>query len=252
MLEEKKSFEFIVNSLKIKADYYTEDIDNIFLPLIERLTKIYEEKGRRMIVYMAAPPGVGKSTLSMFLEYLSKNDEKIKCKIQAIGMDGFHYKRDYIKSHNTVVDGVEVPMKKVKGCPETFDLEKLENKVSMIEDNDILWPIYDRKLHDVVEDQVVVNGDIIIIEGNWLLLNEEGWKELQEYCDYSIFIKADESMLKDRLINRKIMGGLSEDEAKIFYENSDRKNIYRVLNNKSKSDLELSLSENGKYTVKRY
>ena len=41
-------------------------------------------------------------------------------------------------------------MKKVKGYRETFDLEKLENKVSMIEDNDILWPIYDRKLHDVV------------------------------------------------------------------------------------------------------
>ena len=66
MLEEKKSFEFIVNSLKIKADYYTEDIDNIFLPLIERLTKIYEEKGRRVIVYMAAPPGVGKSTLTSY------------------------------------------------------------------------------------------------------------------------------------------------------------------------------------------
>lgn len=249
MLEEKKSFEFIVNSLRINADYYIEDIDNIFLPLIERLKKIHEEKGKRVIVYMAAPPGVGKSTLSMFLEYLSKNDEKTNCKIQAIGMDGFHYKQDYIKSHNAIVDGIEVPMKKVKGCPETFDLKKLENKVSMIKNNDILWPIYDRKLHDVVEDQVLVNGDIIIIEGNWLLLNEQGWDKLQEYCDYSIFIKADESILKDRLINRKIMGGLSEEEAKIFYENSDRKNIYRVLNNKSKSDLELSLSENGKYTV---
>ena len=72
--------------------------------------------------------------------------------IQAIGLDGFHYHSDYINSHNAVVMGKEVPMKKVKGCPETYDTKKLEDKLKKIKEEDILWPIYDRNIHDVVED----------------------------------------------------------------------------------------------------
>ena len=52
-------------------------------------------------------------------------------------------------------------MKQVKGCPETYDTEKLRQKLEKIKIEDILWPIYDRNLHDVVEDQIKVTKDII-------------------------------------------------------------------------------------------
>lgn len=120
-----------------------------------------------------------------FWNILSKQDQEFT-DIQALGLDGFHYHSDYINSHDAIVLGEKVPMKQVKGCPETYDTEKLRQKLEKIKIEDILWPIYDRNLHDVVEDQIKVTKDIILIEGNWLLLKQEPWKSMQQYADYKI------------------------------------------------------------------
>lgn len=106
---------------------------------------------------------------------------------------------------------------------------------------DILWPIYDRNLHDVVEDQIKVTKDIILIEGNWLLLKQEPWKSMQQYADYKILILAEEEMLKERLISRKEKGGLTREEAVAWYQNSDSKNVTRVLKNSCRKHLNLLL-----------
>jgi pantothenate kinase len=248
MLDKVKSYKVSVNSLEVNANYYEEDIENIFIPLLKHLKIMKKSKNGKLLVYLVASPGVGKSTLASFLEFLSKNSENIE-EIQAIGIDGFHYHQQYIKNHKVIIDGKEVPMVEVKGCPETFNLSKLKSKIKVLKNESVKWPIYDRKLHDVVEDQIVVSKEIILIEGNWLLINEDGWRDLKDYCDYSIFIKADETMLKDRLIQRKMKGGISEEEAIKFYEKSDSKNVKRVLNNSLKSDLQLELLSNGKYKM---
>jgi pantothenate kinase len=248
MLDKVKFYKFLVNSLEVNANYYEENIENIFIPLLKQLTIMKKNKNGKLLVYLAASPGVGKSTLASFLEFLSKNSENIM-EIQAVGLDGFHYHQQYIKSHKVIVDEKEIPMVEVKGCPETFDLGKLKSKIKALKNESVKWPIYDRKLHDVVEDQIVVNKEIILIEGNWLLLNEDGWRDLKDYCDYSIFIKADETMLKDRLIQRKMKGGISKEAAIKFYEKSDSRNVKRVLDNSLKADLQLELLSNGKYKI---
>lgn len=46
-------------------------------------------------------------------------------------------------------------------------------KLEKIKIEDILWPIYDRNLHDVVEDQIKVTKDIILIEGNWVTIKNK-------------------------------------------------------------------------------
>ena len=74
-----------------------------------------------------------------------------------------------------------------------------------------------------------VTKDIILIEGNWLLLKQEPWKSMQQYADYKILILAEEEMLKERLISRKEKGGLTREEAVEWYQNSDSKNVTRVL-----------------------
>lgn len=250
MLDKIKSYKFLVNSFEVNADYYEEDIENIFKPLLQQLTNIKKNKSRRILVYLAASPGVGKSTLASFLEFISKNEVDTP-EIQAIGLDGFHYHQEYIKNNKIMIDGIEVPMAEVKGCPETFDLDKLKSKIVSLKNENVKWPIYDRNLHDVVEDKILVTKNIILIEGNWLLLDESGWRELKEHCDYSIFIKADEMMLKDRLIQRKRRGGLSEEAAIEFYEKSDSKNVKRVLSNSLTADLVLKLLKNGKYEIRR-
>ena len=96
-------------------------------------------------------------------------------------------------------------------------------------------------LHDVVEDQIKVTKDIILIEGNWLLLKQEPWKSMQQYADYKILILAEEEMLKERLISRKEKGGLTREEAVAWYQNSDSKNVKRVLKNSCWKHLNLLL-----------
>ena len=245
-MKEWKEYLFKVNGFEMKAVYNEETIQKIFLPLLKQLQQLQKEKKERLIVFMAAPPAVGKTTLCEFLEYLSKQDQELT-DIQALGLDGFHYHSDYIDSHDAIVLGEKVPMKQVKGCPETYDTEKLGKKLKKIKIEDILWPIYDRNLHDVVENQIKVTKDIILIEGNWLLLKEEPWKSMQQYADYKILILAEEEMLKERLIGRKEKGGLSRAEAQAWYQNSDSKNVTRVLRDSAQGDLLLKVEEDNDY-----
>ena len=245
-MKEWKEYLFKVNGFEMTAIYNKDTIQKVFLPLLKQLQRLQKEKKERIIVFMAAPPAVGKTTLCEFLEYLSKQDQEFT-DIQALGLDGFHYHSDYINSHDAIVLGEKVPMKQVKGCPETYDTEKLRQKLEHIKTEDILWPIYDRNLHDVVEDQIKVEKNIILIEGNWLLLKEEPWKTMQQYADYKILILADEEMLKERLISRKEKGGLSREEAVAWYQNSDSKNVTRVLRDSLQGDLLLKVEEDNNY-----
>ena len=240
------TFPLVINGFTISADYEQEDMETIFLPLLRKLSEFQKEKKRRLLVFLAAPPAVGKSTLASVLAHLSRVDEQL-CEIQDIGLDGLHYPQRYLDSHTMLKDGIRIPLRDVKGCPETFDIKKLTEALRIIRDQDITWPVYDRNLHDVFEDQIQISKDILLLEGNWLLLQEEGWKELKQFCDYSIFIQAEEDMLKQRLIERKIQGGLSRSEAIAFYERSDGRNVSRVLQHSMQADLTLRLSQDMRF-----
>ncbi len=251
-LDEKKSYIFSVNAFEVEAQYFKMDIQNIFLPLLYELGTLKKRIEGRIVVFIAAPPGVGKTTLSLFLEYLSNNTESTQ-EVQSVGIDGFHYPQEYLVKNKIVIDGEDIIMKEVKGSPETFDFERLKRKIIALKERnlEVKWPIYDRSKHDIVPDQILIDHNIILLEGNWLLLNEENWKDLVNLCDYSVFISAKESMLRERLIHRKIRGGLSKQDAERFYEKSDRKNVMRVLENRIEPDLMLELMENGKYEIRR-
>ena len=62
--------------------------------MVRRLDRMQREKGERLVVFLAAPPATGKSTLAAFLAGLS---QKFSCMpVQAVGLDGFHYQQEYI------------------------------------------------------------------------------------------------------------------------------------------------------------
>jgi pantothenate kinase len=241
MDNDKAVYNFNVNSFNIKAEYYTQDINEIFLPLVRQLDKMRENADRRLIVYLAGPCGAGKTTLSLLLETLITVNTSSTA--QAVGIDGFHYGLEYLNSHYVDRNGSKVLMRDVKGSAETYDFEKLYDKIAALRHSDIYWPCYDRVIHDVSEDFIFVNGQIVIVEGNWLLLDEPRWRDIAQFCDYSIFIVAEWETLISRLIERKIMGGLSEEEAKAFFMRSDAKNIERILNHRLKCNLELKIKE---------
>ncbi|MFO8069385.1 MAG: nucleoside/nucleotide kinase family protein [Alkalibacterium sp.] len=237
-----------VNGFIIEANYTEQEIHSVFLPLLNELTERRRRKGERLIVFLAAPPGTGKTTLSLYLEKLY-SEHFSSFSFQSISIDGFHHRRDYLLSHYMTEDDDRILLNDIKGSPETFDVDGLKMALQTLENEPVLWPLYDRNTHDVSESKVKVDADIILIEGNWLLLNEAAWQELADYSDYSIFIHTDETLLKARLIERKMRGGVSWEEAGRFYEQSDSKNVKRVLENHHDPDLTLYLN-NKKEIVK--
>ncbi len=253
-----ESYRVNINGIDVNASYSEGAVQEIFLPLLRRLTKLCEEKKNRLIVFLAAPPGAGKSTLASFLEKLSRDYAELY-NIQAVGMDGFHRRQEYLTSHFTEVDGRMIPMVDIKGAPVTFDLEELTGAIEIVsgrettegvsDQEDILWPSYDRHLHNPVEGTYRITEKIVLIEGNYLLLNEDGWRDLRKYADYCIKITAKEGFLRKRLIDRKIKSGNTEEKARAFVDFSDMANVRICLDNSMEADMVLSLDDAGEYHV---
>ncbi len=239
-----------INGIDVDAHYSEETVDGALKPLLERLSKMRSAKGSRLLVMLAAPPGAGKSTMVSFLQHLAK-DIIPEFKVQSIGMDGFHRRQEYLLEHTTVVDGTEVRMVDVKGSPITFDLEKLRSSIEGVMSSKIdTWPTYDRHLHNPVEAAISIDADILLLEGNYLLLDEPGWDNLSELADYSISISADAEMLRERLIDRKEKSGNAREIAEKFVDFSDMRNVRLCLEKTKKSDLELVLRADGNYEEK--
>ena len=238
-----------INGIDVEAHYRDEDVENIFIPLLEKIREIERQSEERVIVFMAAPPGAGKSTLASFLQHLSVERGLIG-DMQIIGMDGFHRRQEFLKSHYVTRDGREVLMVDIKGAPETFDLEMLRARLMEVASGkECGWPEYNRQLHDAVDNVIRVTANVVLVEGNYLLLQETGWKELSGMADYTIFIRADEDMLRKRLVARRIESGHDENEAESFVERSDMYNARTILRDSKTADLTLQLNSDGSYSV---
>ncbi|WP_338800971.1 nucleoside/nucleotide kinase family protein [Butyrivibrio fibrisolvens] len=236
-----------INGIETSVEYSENNVNEIFIPLLKQMKELKDSKGSRILVMLAAPPGAGKSTLLSFLKYLSENTEGLE-PISVVGMDGFHRYQEYLLTHTMVRDGKEIPMVDVKGAPETFDIDKLLDKVKSVARGDKCgWPDYNRMTHNPQEDAIIVDSDIVILEGNYLLLKDKGWDELKGYADLTISIAADEDLLRKRLIDRKIKSGKSEAQATEFVEFSDMYNVRTVLNKSSDADIRLMVLEDCSY-----
>lgn len=237
-----------INGIDVLARYSRRAVEEIFLPLLKTLENLRRQKGGRVLMMLAAPPGAGKSTLLSFLEQLAR--EQGLRGVQAIGMDGFHRRQEYLVSHQTKRGGQLIPMVAVKGAPVTFDLEALAERVKRVAAGETCgWPVYDRLLHNPVENALRVDGDIVLLEGNYLLLDRNGWRDLKACADYTVSIRADESLLRERLIERKIKTGVEKDAATQFVDFSDMPNVRLCLEKTMPADVQLTVDGQGDYHI---
>lgn len=217
-----------VNGYAYDARYSDATYQDVLLPLLQNLEALHAAREGRTIVFLAGPPAAGKSTVALLLELLARDIDG--CDLQCVGLDGFHHYNDYLLAHEAVRDGKVVSLKSIKGAPETFDTDAFAAKLTELRTGrDVGWPVYDRTIHDPRPDAVCVTAPIVLVEGNYLLLDEDPWSGLAPMADYTVFLRADEALLRERAVTRKAKGGISREEALAHYERSDAQNIRRVL-----------------------
>ncbi|MBR0464510.1 MAG: nucleoside/nucleotide kinase family protein [Clostridia bacterium] len=231
----------------IEAEFSDEDARNIFLPLLRRFTHMRRAKGRRLLVMLAGPPASGKSTLAALLKALAEDTDGVIAPT-VLGMDGFHWPQAYLRAHAVMRNGELIPMTRVKGSPVSYDLQGLRQAVARVAAGEIcLWPAYDRRIHDPVPDAIRVDGEIVLLEGNYLLLDEDGWRDLRAFADYTISVDADHALLMERVIARHMAGGLTREEAVQKAEENDRANMRLCREKCLPADLALRIRTDGGY-----
>lgn len=233
--EHGRTVTITVNGLDVEVRYDRHAIEDLLVPLLSAWIARTDD-GDRHWAFLAAAPGTGKSTLLHLVQ------AAIGRSLQCVGMDGFHYPQRYLES--TMIagpDGRNEPLSRIKGAPETFDAEGLAARIEAARDADVAWPRYDRQLHDVVPDGEVISASHVLLEGNWLLLDDPRWAALRRHAEVTIFIRAPVEILEERLVNRKIQGGLSPEEARAFYRRSDGVNVTRALTGSDLTAVDLVL-----------
>ena len=240
------NFSTEINGLPQQLKFSSDAVENIFKPFLSKLAELQAITDRKVVAYIAAPPGTGKTSLAKFLEKLSCENMQFT-NIRALGVDGYHYSAEYLKANSAEIDGEKILLNDIKGAPETFDVDTLQTKLREVRQEGTDWNIYDRTIHDVKLNALSVEDDIILLEGNYLLLKDPRWTNIRVLADYTVFIQAEENILRERLIDRKVQGGLSREAAENFYHNSDGKNVKRVLENSAASNETWRLQADGDF-----
>ena len=107
-----------------------------------------------------------------------------------------------------------------------------------------LYPTFDRQ-----EDKTIPNSGgiteedkIVLVEGNYLLLNTAPWSELSQFFDLTVALDVCRETLQSRLIARWVNHGLSEVDARARALGNDMVNVTCVLENSLTADYKLRLN----------
>ncbi len=214
------------------------EVERFYIPLAEKILAMKPAK-KRLIIAVAGPPGSGKtvfaSLLAAVINSLAGEERAVM-----IGMDGWHFPNQYLDSHEIDYNGQRMLLRKIKGMPETFDFQSMAASIEKMGYEDrIDFPVYSRQLHDPVYTGEAVQPwhSIVILEGNYLLLDEMPWKQIQPLLDMRIFLKAERLDLLDGLRRRHRRGGKNAEQVEQQIERVDLPNIARVLNHFACADV---------------
>ena len=78
---------------------------------------------------------------------------------------------------------------------------------------------------------------MLVVEGNYLLLDESPWTDLAPYFDLTAFIDVLETELDRRLLDRWAHYGKTPAEARAWIDGNDMPNIRRVTRGSRKADI---------------
>ena len=201
--------------LGINEELSLDEVRTIYLPLVRLINYYIDENIRRQnvlrrflgeqstnvpyIISIAGSVAVGKSTSARILQSLLSHWPKQR-RVDLITTDGFLHPLAYLQEHNLLHK---------KGFPISYNTPLLIRFLADIKSGkpNVTAPIYSHLTYDIIPDQfnVIDQPDILILEGlNVLQPNRNQANELfvSDFVDFSIYVDAEEDLLKEWYIHR--------------------------------------------------
>jgi pantothenate kinase len=172
----------------------------------------------RWLLGISGAPGAGKSSLASFLA------ERLGDRAAHVPMDGFHL-ADVELARQGILDR--------KGAPETFDAlgyAALLGRLRTRPAETVYAPGFDRELEQPLAGAICVppSVDVVVTEGNYLLLDNPGWREVRARLDEVWHVRCDERLRLERLVARHVRFGKSRTEAHAWVARVDGPNARLV------------------------
>jgi pantothenate kinase len=180
----------------------------------------------RRIVGITGAPGVGKTTYAVGLVAASDVPAAY------LPMDGFHLA-------DTTLAGLGLLDR--KGAPETFDawgyaalLARLRTETG----HAVYAPGFERDLEQPLAGAVAVppEAELVVTEGNYLLLDRPEWRAVREQLDEVVFLVTDDDVRRGRLVARHVQFGKTPAEAEAWVARVDDANAALVAATHDRAD----------------
>lgn len=190
----------------------------------------YLGNGRRLIG-IVGKPGSGKSALAHALV------DALGADAELLPMDGFHLS-------NAVLQDLGIADR--KGAPHTFDVHgyvALLKRIRSEQNRPIYYPIFDRAIEESIAAQGVIKPttQLVITEGNYLLLDTGGWEGVRPLLDEIWFVDVDDERRLVGLIARHVRYGRSREAAEAWARGTDELNAQLVMETRERADLVLNI-----------
>ncbi|GIC85552.1 phosphoribulokinase/uridine kinase family protein [Aspergillus udagawae] len=169
----------------------------------------------RFLVAIAGIPGSGKTTTAAAVARRLNAQASAK-RATLLSMDGFHLSRATL---DLLPNREEAYIR--RGAPWTFDTARFVQFVRRLRNwadstprtfaaETIYAPSFDHEAKDPVENGIAITDDaeIVIIEGNYLLLDEPEWREVAALVDYRVFVESDLQEARERVARRHVLAGI--------------------------------------------
>lgn len=194
----------------------------------------HNELRPRVLVAIAGRPGAGKTTLARRVAdalNASCTADRPHYKACVVGMDGYHLPRAQLDAEGL----------RRRGAPWTFDAAAVVRLVEQLNIStfrnlpDITAPSFDHAVKDPVQDDLRIDRrtNVVLLEGNYLLLKEAPWGRIAEMADETWLVACDPEVAKRRLAQRHLNAGIVdniEDGYKRVQDNDGPNGEYLLAN----------------------
>lgn len=182
--------------------------------------------GKRTILGLCGPPGAGKSTLAAALA------ERLGPEAAVLAQDGFHL-NDPVLAALGAADR--------KGAPDTFDavgFAELLARVRADGTENVCAPVFDRRIETAIAGAVPIRPAhrLVIVEGNYLLLDSPGWRRIRGLLDACWYLDPDPAARRRALVERHRRHGRSAVEAERWVAAVDDPNADLVARTRHLAD----------------